>query len=167
MAKDPKAEGERVTDEQAKKAFDFASDASKQLITLSTGVIALTVTFNKDFIGQNASGAKGWLVAAWFAYLVSIFFGCWFLLSVAGTFAKTLKPYLYDTNTVLPAYGQVVAFVIALVLTVVFGWQAFGASSAKPGSTPIATVSPAPSPTLKPCVCPTFEITPTPAKSSS
>jgi hypothetical protein len=44
-------------DERVKKAFDFAADLAKQLITLATGLIALTITFSKDFI-QHAPAAS-------------------------------------------------------------------------------------------------------------
>jgi hypothetical protein len=165
----PRQESEPLPEDQTKKAFDFASDASKQLITLSTGVIALTVTFNKDFIGQGATGARGWLVAAWFSFLISILFGCWFLFAVAGTFALTSRPALYDMNTRFPAYLQVVTFVLALLLTVIFGWQAFGASppsNPKPVSSPIVSVAPTPSATPAPCVCGPPLASPTPAKSA-
>ncbi|KQT20825.1 hypothetical protein ASG31_16700 [Chryseobacterium sp. Leaf404] len=40
-----------VVNEQEKKAFDFAADTVKQLITLATGIIALTITFSKDILG--------------------------------------------------------------------------------------------------------------------
>jgi hypothetical protein len=169
MAENTKTGRDKPSGEPAKKAFEFATDASKQLITLSTGVIALTVTFNKDFIGQTASGAKAWLVWAWFFFLVSIFFGCWFLYAVAGTFAKIVHPDLYDVNTRFPAIVQDGAFVIALALTIIFGWQAFGASppsNVKPISSPISGVSPTPSAPLAPCVCVTLTPTPTPAKSA-
>src|SRR5690242_1048270 len=51
------------------KAFDFAQDVTKQLITLSTGVIALTITFLKDVATKAPSGALDFLHIAWVLFL--------------------------------------------------------------------------------------------------
>jgi len=48
--------------ENQKKAFDFASDTTKQLITLSTAIVTLTVTFSKDIIGVGDNSPKILLV---------------------------------------------------------------------------------------------------------
>jgi hypothetical protein len=37
-------------DEQNKKAFDFAADLTKQLVTLSTSIVTLTLLFSKDLM---------------------------------------------------------------------------------------------------------------------
>ena len=73
-------------DDKTKKAFDFAADSTKQLITLSTGMIALTITFKKEIIrGDLTTGAKCVLSGAWFAYAMAIIFGLWTLLALTGT----------------------------------------------------------------------------------
>lgn len=40
---------------QVEKAFDFAQEVTKQLITLATGVIALTITFLTEVIATDSS----------------------------------------------------------------------------------------------------------------
>jgi hypothetical protein len=44
------------------KAFDFAQEVTKQLITLAIGIIALTVTFLVDVLENNSvrAGALQW-----------------------------------------------------------------------------------------------------------
>ena len=61
------------------KANDYAVDALKQLITLAAGILALNITFIKDFIGTSRPLAVcsflvpvGWiclLLAIWFAWV--------------------------------------------------------------------------------------------------
>lgn len=51
--------------EQRKLAFDFARETTKQLITLSTATIALTVTFSKDFLGTPDDFGRTLVVLSW------------------------------------------------------------------------------------------------------
>ena len=76
---------EESMDEPVQKAFDFASDSTKQLITLSTAILALTITFNKDVLQSVSSSSINTLISAWIVYLVSIFFGVLTLLALTGT----------------------------------------------------------------------------------
>jgi hypothetical protein len=73
-------------DPAIEKAFEFAQEATKQLITLATGVIALTITFLKDVLGTD--GSAGFLQAAWVLYLVSIVFGVLTLLNLTGNLER-------------------------------------------------------------------------------
>lgn len=111
-------------DERIKKAFDFASDTTKQLITLATGVIALTITFSKDFLGTVPADAKGFATWAWFAYLFSILCGVWTLLALTGTLESTAAPSIRGWNVRLPSILQILAFLAATLLTVLFGIRA-------------------------------------------
>jgi hypothetical protein len=72
-------------DKNIEKAFDFAQDTTKQLITLATGVIALTITFLSDVIKTAPASSVTWLHSAWVLYLVSIVFGILTLLNSQGT----------------------------------------------------------------------------------
>jgi hypothetical protein len=46
-------------DPQVRMAFEFASDLAKQLITLATGILALTITFTKDLVKHVPEGGSG------------------------------------------------------------------------------------------------------------
>lgn len=125
--------------EPLKKAFDFASDATKQLITLSTAIIAFTVTFSKDILrstpGQNGSGdvaapvphsSKILLAVSWGLYLVSIICGIWTLLALTGTLEpltdRIRQPLtIRGSNVTLPSALQIVCFLLATLLIVAFG----------------------------------------------
>ena len=111
-------------DENVKKAFDFAQDTTKQLITLATGIIALSITFAKDFLGHVSDAARGWALASWGAMLVSIFFGLWTLLALTGSLQPndpSIPSSTRGTNVVIPAALQILTFFVGLALIVVFG----------------------------------------------
>jgi hypothetical protein len=69
-------------DDREKKAFDFAADLTKQLITLSTGIVTITLLLSKDFVGPRLLA-----LAAWSFYLLSTVFGLWVLMALTGTLA--------------------------------------------------------------------------------
>jgi len=112
-------------DEAAKKAFDFASETTKQILTLCTGIIALTITFSKDFVHQVPSGAIAFLVWAWLAYFTSIVFGIWTLMALTGTLqpkaGSVTPPRIWGSNVTAPATLQVLSFLTGLILTILFG----------------------------------------------
>jgi hypothetical protein len=109
------------------KAFDFAADAGKQLLVLSTGVLALTATFAKDLIGRDQlrGGLAVLLVAAWVLFLLSIVCGLWFLYALVGSLGQQRPdddpPSVYDTNATLPSLLQMGTFLLAMVCTAVVG----------------------------------------------
>jgi hypothetical protein len=72
-------------DEAVKKAFDFAADLTKQLISLATGIIGLTITFGRDFLQRAPAGARPWAITAWGAFLFSILCGILTLMTLTGT----------------------------------------------------------------------------------
>jgi hypothetical protein len=109
----------------AQKAFDFAQGATKQLITLATAVIALTVTFLTDVVKAASSGSARVLQLAWILYFVSIVSGVFTLLGLAGNLERpgnSGTPSIYRPNIVVFSLVQVLSFCIAVLLTLVFGW---------------------------------------------
>src|SRR5687768_8878476 len=69
--------------------LNATADAAKQIITLSTGIIALTVTFLKDVFGLGSAAGPAtlpWtLYAAWFFLGLAVLAGLWTLLGVSGS----------------------------------------------------------------------------------
>ena len=112
--------------EQTKLAFEFASDLSKQLITLSTGILALTITFTKDTMGVAGKPIR-LLLFSWVSYLVSIFFGIWSLMALTGSLAPlaVIDPNavpVIDFNVRLPSALQIISFIFSTALIIRFGW---------------------------------------------
>lgn len=110
-------------DERLAKAFDFSQDSAKQLITLSTGVLALTITFYKDFAPQAGAGSKTTMTIGWLFFVLSITCGVAHLFALTGALAPKLEPddalKLHWPIADLTLGSQQVTFVIALTLTVV------------------------------------------------
>lgn len=115
-------------DEQQKLAHESAQDTTKQLLGLATGIIALTITFGKDFIGTIPDPPRHYALWAWAAFLLSVCFGMWTLMALTGTLeaakGKSTAPSIWGSNVTLPASLQVLAFLVGLGLTVLFGWRA-------------------------------------------
>lgn len=113
--------------DQIKKAFEFAQDATKQFTTLSTGMIALTITFSKEFLGPAATEDRDLALWAWAAFIASVFFGLWTLLALTGTLEPVSKggeppaPSIRQPNITIPSALQIITFFAGLVLTVLFG----------------------------------------------
>lgn len=121
-------------DENLKKAFDFAQETTKQLITLATGVLALTLTFMKDIASSAPGSARVYVEWGWGVYIASIVFGVFTMMSLAGNLERpgqvegspgqARQPSIYRPNIVLFSILQVVTFVSATILTVIFGVKA-------------------------------------------
>lgn len=124
-------------DPQTSKAFDFASELVKQLLTLSTGIIALTITFLKDVIEKAPTNLKWCIALAWIFYFISIAFGLLTMMALTGSLAPVKAPAdssettppasIRSPNVTRLSAAQVITFGIGLVLTIIFGILAFGA----------------------------------------
>jgi hypothetical protein len=113
-------------DERVKASFEFAQDATKQLITLATAIIALTITFLNDVIRSAPGGTSILIEVAWFLYLASIVFGIVTLLGLTGELAssRSTQPSVYGRDIRWPSALQILAFLAALILTLIFGIRA-------------------------------------------
>lgn len=84
------------------KSFDYAAEVVKQLITLSVGLLAFTVTFSKEgFIGSLESLScfnKTLLAMSWICYLISIGTGIFALSTLTGQFTREEINNTTDTN---------------------------------------------------------------------
>jgi hypothetical protein len=114
------------------KAFIFASDIAKQLITLSTAILTLTVTFSKDIIRNTPTNIEaGLLMTAWIFHILSIFFGVWTLMALTGELEQlpiqnnetqiSPEPSTRKFNVFLPALLQIGSFLLATILVIFFG----------------------------------------------
>jgi hypothetical protein len=100
------------------KAFDAAAEVVKQLITLATAVLALTVTFAKD-ITRNTMAHRTVLLIAWIVYLLSLAGGIWTLMALAGSLGQGEQS-IYGWNIKLPAGFQIASFLLATLLIIVY-----------------------------------------------
>jgi hypothetical protein len=117
-------------DTRRQEAFKFASDLAKQLITLSTGILAITITFSKDIIKPVSVPryAAILLFIAWGTYLFCVVCGIWTLMALTGELEPKVsngqplpEPTTKRTNVFLPTVLQIVSFLIATGLIIAFG----------------------------------------------
>ena len=47
------------------KAFDYAAEKTKQLITLAAGIVTITISFSKDVFGGLVAWTVTPLIVAW------------------------------------------------------------------------------------------------------
>lgn len=110
-----------------KEAFTFAMDSAKQIITISSATLALTVTFAKDTFLKDRKSPPWSLYVAWSLYLIAILCSIWTMLALTGEFGSRSvdSRTIWGTNVTRPALAMVVTFYFAFVFTVVAGWQSF------------------------------------------
>src|ERR1700752_5246061 len=110
--------------EYQKKAFDFAADLTKQLITLSTSIVTVSLLFGEHFPKQSKLAL--W---AWIFFLASAIFGLWTLMALTGILAPLeLPPESFDLgfNVRLPSALQIFSFMVAIAITIVFVFLWYG-----------------------------------------
>lgn len=118
-----------------KKSFDLASDVTKQLIALSTGIISLCAAFTDKIFSkadaQEHSTLIGWALGF---FVLSILFGLSTQMKMTGIMANwkerdDKKSAIYDGATRLFSTLQLFSFFIAVVLSLVFVCMSLSSSS--------------------------------------
>lgn len=122
--------------EERRKAFDFCADATKQLITLSSAIVAFMVTFGKDFVGNVPSDARIYAYLAWGGHFISVVAGIFVLLALTAQLEPRKAPtaeYVPSIRGAPATYSiiQIFAFAGAMLFTIIFGYNAAVASGAK------------------------------------
>ena len=114
------------------KSFDFASESSKLLITLSTGIIAFMIAFlDKDANMKPANGDEKFvLLLTWIIFLVSAIVGIWTQLALTDVLepkekTEAYNPTIRDTKIKVPFRLQAISFILGVILTVIYGFVKF------------------------------------------
>ncbi len=97
---------------RTKDAFDSARDSSKQVLTLTTAVLTLTITFTDKIVGveELTSADTARLRTAWAIYGLSVLAGIWTLLALTGSTGATENVTINDRNIKYPAVAQMLTF---------------------------------------------------------
>ncbi len=108
-------------------AFTLASTTVVQVITLTSGVLALTVTFAKDYLIKSKDSGFIPLKVSWACEVVSLFAGIWGLMALTGQIASTEvdSPSVWSYKVTIPVGIQIVSFFVAMVALVVAGYRSF------------------------------------------
>jgi hypothetical protein len=114
-----------------------ASDVAKQIITLSTGVITVTIAFFDKIQGSSKNPGLHQLITwSWIIFGIGILCAVATLMGVTTSLdgidqidngekpapvAPQKLPSAFDVWVVVPAVGMVIAFVLAMGLTIAAG----------------------------------------------
>lgn len=102
----------------AKEAIKLVQDITKQILTLTTGILALSATFIKILI-PDAPRLIAILFFAWFLFTVSIIGGLFTLSSIVHKLEKEeYEPFAKCTE--IPARVQWICFIVGFVLLWIF-----------------------------------------------
>jgi len=112
------------------KTFDYAIEVTKQLLTLGSAVLALTITIGRD----AGTGKQGLLFTGWLSFLISIICGIVGLYALMAEFAprqdgRAGPPSIGSWRVRGPLLLQIVTFALGAVLLVAYAYSVY-----KPGS---------------------------------
>ncbi|MFI5982046.1 hypothetical protein ACIBEA_14325 [Streptomyces sp. NPDC051555] len=102
-----------------KTIYGLAKDSIAAVITLSSGILAISLTFSKNWAGDAVSNHKDLLVVSWLLFLASIIFGVGSLLALAGL--SHVGKGIYQKSLRIPWALQLLLFLAGLVIFVIFG----------------------------------------------
>ena len=129
-------------DEREKKFFDFAGDVTKQLITLSIGILTLCIAFTDKIFSSEAAHANSWLIfVALSLFTLSVLCGILTLMKLTGTIARnprnreqlilnqntpsidnsnSTNSNIYDACTRIFSGMQMLSFLLAIIFSMSF-----------------------------------------------
>lgn len=129
-------------DEREKKSFDFAGDVTKQLITLSIGILTLCIAFTDKIFSSEAAHANSWLIfVALSLFTLSVLCGILTLMKLTGTIARnprnreqlilnqntqsidnsnSTNSNIYDACTRIFSGMQILSFLLAIIFSMSF-----------------------------------------------
>jgi hypothetical protein len=117
-----------MADSSAKiKSFDYAQDVTKQVLTLATAVVTITVSFLKDIVTEAPGDARTVLYFSWALFALSILGGIATLLNLTGRVAEVesstegIKAFAIRFFSLV----QLISFFLAFACIVYFGARAF------------------------------------------
>jgi hypothetical protein len=107
------------------KSFEYANDSIKLIMSLATGVLALTIAFLKDVIGDGIIHGKWLLGIGWFSLFLAIILGIWAILAITGSLNELAKSALpdrsiMDKNIQFPSILTISSFLIGILFIIIF-----------------------------------------------
>ncbi|MBS0628416.1 MAG: hypothetical protein JSS09_09430 [Verrucomicrobia bacterium] len=137
-------------DDLKQKSFEFANDAVKLILTLATGVLAFTITFLKEIVGNKPLQAKDTLIFSWYILLFSIFCCIWALFAIAGTLdslsnatsdADKKNVHIYNGNITTPSVLAILSFLFGVLLYIYFAIVNFQSATTKSPNIPVVSTA--------------------------
>ena len=109
---------------EVKNLFDYASDLTKQLLTLSAGIITISVTFAKDIAQNNPRRIRRYISLCWICNFLSIFFGILSLMALTGAIDEAVREghkVTMPANMRVYTALQIITFLAGLVNIIIYG----------------------------------------------
>jgi hypothetical protein len=110
------------------KAFQYASESSKLITTVSTAVITFTIAFSKDLgaIAPSSPIQKVFLLVSWLALFTSAISGIWVHLALVTVLEPRNKPDIYsptirEPTTLVPFQIGLGSFALGIFTLVTYG----------------------------------------------
>jgi predicted membrane channel-forming protein YqfA (hemolysin III family) len=118
---------ETFTPTNRTKSFDYAQEVTKQVLTLATGVVTITLTFLKDIAVEAPLDARTLLYIGWALFAISILAGIATLLNLTGNVenAEDEARSVYAKGIVIFSIAQLFFFFAGVCCIVYFGARAF------------------------------------------
>lgn len=103
-------------------SFELVSTATQQLMGLAAGIIALTVTFAKDYLKLSISNGKWMAIAGWVFFGFSIIFGQLTLLTITYTLSnlEIKDPRVNAINIKIYCALQIIFFLLGIIVIIIF-----------------------------------------------
>jgi hypothetical protein len=115
-----------TTEWTVKDQLESATDAVKQVVTLSTGILTLTLTFARALAAGADPTWQLLLRISWVLLGLAVIAGFWFLLAKSGIVYENGGANIYDWRLRGPWLAQVLLFLAAIILIFLFGFTQFG-----------------------------------------
>jgi hypothetical protein len=134
------SEALKVYSDSLFRSVGFASQVVQLLISLSTGVLAFTITFSKEIAPSSPRSVRGFLATAWLFYFISIPFGVVTMMAFTGLLTQIdiinfeninseiirledLKYLSIDSPYItIPAILQFVSFFLGMFVSFTYGF---------------------------------------------
>jgi hypothetical protein len=113
--------------EDQRKAYDFAAEVAKQIITLSTAIITVSVALSGSTLED---GPSSYIIASWAFFLLAILCGISTLGALTSNMANS-EPDIYKSNVRIPAISQTLCFTTAIIMAAIVGYQLMNKPSKK------------------------------------
>lgn len=106
-------------DDATKKFNETAYDIGKLLISLSTGIVILSISFQKSFL-KDSIEYKYILISGWVLEITSILLGTAFLLSMLRVYDIWDQIQTYYKPAIILGVMQYLTFILGLVALSIF-----------------------------------------------
>lgn len=130
----------KIFTESLSKTIDFSSQTVQLLLSLSTGVLAFSITFSKEIAPSAPNSVRRYLTMAWLLYFLSIPFGVVTMMAFTGLLTELDLIFLESLNSnisisrleglsvtspqiTIPAMLQFISFFLGVFCTFIYGFK--------------------------------------------